>query len=353
MKTAVILGLAAVAVAGVGLAFTFQKPSLDTVQNGPRGTGMALVYNRADQVRAIAANQVPTPPPRLPAAGPRAGQVYQNVQVLGDLSIGEFARTMIAITAWIAPPEQGCNYCHIAGNFASEEVYTKGVSRRMLQMTAHINEQWTSHVAATGVTCYTCHRGQPVPAYVWATEPPPRPGFMQTPGLQNVAAPAVGLASLPSEPFTAFLLEDQNIRLAQQIVGRTPAGAPSVKAAEWTYALMMHMSTSLGVNCAFCHNTRNFAGWDNSPPQRTTSWYGIRMVRDVNLNYIVPLTPVWAANPNGPAAGPHQARLGVSGDALKVNCTTCHQGAYKPLLGVPMLDDYPELRRVNTTVVIR
>ena len=42
-----------------------------------------------------------------------------------------------------------------------------------------------------------------------------------------------------------------------------------------------------------------------------------------------------------------QARLGPHGDPLKVNCATCHQGAYKPLLGVSMLRDYPELNQVT------
>jgi photosynthetic reaction center cytochrome c subunit len=30
-------------------------------------------------------------------------------------------------------------------------------------------------------------------------------------------------------------------------------------------------------------------------------------------------------------------------DVAKVNCQTCHQGVYKPLLGVSMLKDYPKL----------
>ncbi len=41
----------------------------------------------------------------------------------------------------------------------------------MLQMTRAINAQWKQHVADTGVTCYTCHRGQPVPAEVWTKNP--------------------------------------------------------------------------------------------------------------------------------------------------------------------------------------
>jgi photosynthetic reaction center cytochrome c subunit len=37
----------------------------------------------------------------------------------------------------------------------------------MLQMTQYINSEWKTHVADTGVTCYTCHRGQPVPSALW------------------------------------------------------------------------------------------------------------------------------------------------------------------------------------------
>ena len=95
---------------------------------------------------------------------------------------------------------------------------------------------------------------------------------------------------------------------------------------------MMHMSQGLGVNCTYCHNSRSFSAWDQSSPQRTTAWYGIRMVRDLNTAYLDPLLPTY----------PHN-RLGPLGDAPKANCTTCHQGVSKPLLGVNMLKDYPEL----------
>jgi photosynthetic reaction center cytochrome c subunit len=65
---------------------------------------------------------------------------------------------MAAITAWVSPQE-GCNYCHNAENLADDSKYTKVVARRMLQMTQHVNADWKDHVADTGVTCYTCHRG--------------------------------------------------------------------------------------------------------------------------------------------------------------------------------------------------
>jgi photosynthetic reaction center cytochrome c subunit len=56
------------------------------------------------------------------------------------------------------------------------------------------------------------------------------------------------------------------------------------------------------------------------------------MVRDLNVNYLTPLTSVFPANRKGPL-----------GDVAKVDCATCHQGAYKPMLGQSQLADYPEL----------
>ena len=40
----------------------------------------------------------------------------------------------------------------------------------MISMTQNINENWDGHVNANkevGVTCFTCHRGQPVPSDIW------------------------------------------------------------------------------------------------------------------------------------------------------------------------------------------
>jgi len=94
------------------------------------------------------------------------------------------------------------------------------------------------------------------------------------------------------------------------------------------------MSESLGVNCTFCHYTAAFYNWDMSTPQRAVAWYGIRMVRDLNNTVMLPLTTEL----------PHE-RLGPTGDVPKIYCATCHQGSNKPLYGVPMIKDYPELVR--------
>ena len=148
---------------------------------------------------------------------------------------------------------------------------------------------------------------------------------------QNAPAMTVGLASLPNDPFDPFLLDDKAIRVVSTTA--LPAGnRHSIKQTEWTYGLMMHMSGALGVNCTFCHNTRSFSAWDQSTPARATAWYGIRMVRDLNKDYLVPLA---GTLPHG--------RMGPLGDGPKVNCATCHQGAFKPLFGAKLIEGFPEL----------
>jgi len=325
-------GLALVALAGCG-----ERPPIETKQLGYRGTGMEQNVNPRLEAVKLAANQAPAPADAASPDGPKAGQVYQNVQVLGHLSVAEFSRHMASITQWVSPQE-GCAYCHVGENFADDGKYTKIVARRMIQMTQHINQDWKKHVAATGVTCYTCHRGNPVPENVWykpADRKYTENSLLGDLAGQNYASRSVGYSSLPFDPFTPYLLQDKPIRLnGNEALKFTGAAAnnTSTQQAEHTYALMIHMSQGLGVNCTACHNTRNWQEWTNAPPQRVTAWYGIRMARDLNNAYMVPLTDTFPAN-----------RKGVHGDVAKVNCLTCHQGVQKPLYGAAMAKHYPEL----------
>lgn len=313
-----------------------ERPPIASVQIGYRGTGMEQIYNPRTLASQAPLNRAPEAAPPASGEGPKAGEVYQNVKVLGDLSVGQFARHMVAITSWVSPTE-GCTYCHNAANFAEDTKYTKVVARRMIQMTQHLNADWNKHVGTTGVTCYTCHRGNNIPTQVWyaPTDRKYANSLLGDLAGQNMAAPSVGLSSLPSDPFTPYLKEAKPIRVngteALKFTGAA-ANRSSTKQAEHTYGLMMHMSTSLGVNCTYCHNTQSFQSWAISPPQRVTAWYGIRMARDLNNDYLEPLTSTFPPN-----------RLGPHGDVAKVNCATCHQGAYKPLYGAAMAKDYPEL----------
>lgn len=308
----------------------WDAPPVASQQIGFRGTGMNLHADLEKQVALQAANVVPPAPWEPDPTGDKAGTLYQNVQVLGDLSDDQFNQFMASITEWVSP-EAGCNYCHNPENMASDEIYQKVVARRMIQMTQAINVDWHAHVGQVGATCYTCHRGQAIPGNYWYEDLEPKPAGNMTQNRQgqNVVAAFAGNSSLPQNALKDYLLGDKAIRVHSTTALPTGTNLAGTKETEATWSLMMHMSESLGVNCVACHNSRAFNDWDQSPPQRVTAWHGIRMARDINANYMVGLTPVFPDHRKGP-----------EGDVFKVGCATCHAGVQKPLYGVSMLKDY-------------
>jgi photosynthetic reaction center cytochrome c subunit len=327
----------------IPMMLQWERPPMESQQLGFRGLGMEQITNprRAEMLAAL--NKAPVPQDPVDNDGvlvKNDTENYKNVQVLGDLDTAQFNRLMASITEWVAPTEgdnAGCNYCHNPENMASDEIYTKVVARRMIQMTRTINTTYQPHVQATGVTCYTCHRGQPVPANVWSINPGPKQagGFAASRNGQNLASQVVGYSSLPYDPFTTLFAPDAKIRVVASTALPGNTGG-SIKDTEKTYGLMMHMSQGLGVNCTFCHNSRQFSSWEESRPQRVTAWHGIKMVSHLNTNYLEPLGSVFPANRKGP-----------QGDVLKVNCQTCHNGVNKPLNGFSMAKEYPELSLPN------
>jgi photosynthetic reaction center cytochrome c subunit len=245
-------------------------------------------------------------------------------------------RLMLSIKSWVAP-DVGCNYCHNAPDYASDVKYTKRVARQMLRMVRHINADWTQHVKAngnTGVTCYTCHRGQPIPAKTWYAAPSKDALTVGFSNLKSTVRPPTLSAAntvLASDALSEFLLGSNPIRVVTTQALPSQSNFATQRTRD-TYSLMMEISESLGVNCNFCHNSRAFYSWPASTPQRSTAWYGIRMVRDLNNNFVGPLNAILPPE-----------RLGPTGDSPKVYCATCHQGSFRPLGGAPMLPSYPEL----------
>lgn len=341
----ILPALTGVAVVGGVLVFAasallpaYDRPPIESDQTGFRGTGMVDVVNPRERGALIATSEFPPAPMPLVTSGPKASEVYENVQVLGDLSQTQFTRLMLAITAWVSP-EQGCTYCHADGEgFAADTLYTKRISRWMIQMTRHINNDWENHVGDTGVNCYTCHRGNNVPEYVWF-----EPRITGNQGLMGyyseLYGPSdyAGVSSLSQQTLVSYLEENDRIRvLGDTALPLRGGNRASTKQTEQTYALMMHMSESLGVNCTYCHNSRAFSQWDQSTPARYNAWFGIRMARQINQDYLIPVTETLPAY-----------RLGYHNDVPKVNCTTCHQYLPKPLNGAPAVEEWPSLAAAN------
>ena len=68
----------------------------------------------------------------------------------------------------VALGAQGCNFCHVQGDNASDENPKKVTARKMIEMVNHINSQFPD--GKVHVTCYTCHRGKAEPDMA----PPPQ-----------------------------------------------------------------------------------------------------------------------------------------------------------------------------------
>ena len=122
-------------------------------------------------------------------------------------------------------------------------------------MVRHINTDWKTHVAETGVTCYTCHRGNRSRRTSGSTIPvlPVRGGYRREQHGQEQRPRRRSVS--PRCPMTHSC--HSSIR-PMTFAFRRPRAADgdrqSIKQTEWTYGLMMHFSQSLGVNCTFCHN---------------------------------------------------------------------------------------------------
>jgi len=54
-----------------------------------------------------------------------------------------------------------CTYCHVQGDFASDDNPKKNMARNMLRIAADINTTFPD--GKRHVTCYTCHRGEAKP----------------------------------------------------------------------------------------------------------------------------------------------------------------------------------------------
>ena len=83
----------------------------------------------------------------------------KNLKVMTGMSGAEVIQAMRNFRTALGVE---CTYCHVQGDFASDENKKKEVARMMISMTRDINGKFTDGKRHVG--CYTCHRG--------ATEPP-------------------------------------------------------------------------------------------------------------------------------------------------------------------------------------
>lgn len=91
--------------------------------------------------------------------GPPPSGPPKNLRVLpADTNITQVTTIMGTFRAALGVQ---CTYCHIAGDFASDDNAKKSMARNMIRIAADINANFPD--GKTHVTCYTCHRGEAKP----------------------------------------------------------------------------------------------------------------------------------------------------------------------------------------------
>jgi len=114
--------------------------------------GYMILRMRWFVVGAIALLPVMAQEKKAPAPPPK------NLKVLKVNSSAEVGQIMRTFTAGLGVQ---CTYCHVQGNFASDENPKKETARHMITMTQKVNAEFTD--GKMHVSCYTCHRGEAEP----------------------------------------------------------------------------------------------------------------------------------------------------------------------------------------------
>lgn len=99
---------------------------------------------------ALRAQSVQEAPPARPAPPPP-----KNLQLLTPEEVRP------AMRSYTAGLGVHCDFCHVEGDFASDDKRKKLTARKMIAMTRQINTNFGEE--KNRVTCYTCHRGEAEP----------------------------------------------------------------------------------------------------------------------------------------------------------------------------------------------
>lgn len=90
-----------------------------------------------------------------------AGEEFMNLKVLNNIPANQLFPTMHLVAHSLGVR---CEFCHVAGDFASDAKPHKRRARQMMRMVEAINRN--NFGGDPVVSCYTCHRGSPHPVVV-------------------------------------------------------------------------------------------------------------------------------------------------------------------------------------------
>lgn len=151
----------------------------------------------------------------------RADEVYKNLKVLGATPADSLNQGMHLISGELGVD---CEYCHAAMmDWAKDEKKTKDTARDMMTMMMELNQRWFKGEQV--VTCYTCHKGRPIPV---STVVLPVPDYLK----EKEPLPAMPPAEQIISKYITALGGEQNLRkittriiTAQQDLPTGPGGS--------------------------------------------------------------------------------------------------------------------------------
>jgi photosynthetic reaction center cytochrome c subunit len=330
-------GLGAAVFFVIGIITLGQPFATNSMQTGPRGTGMHV---------AEFVNEVQTADPTIADMLTAADITPEMVAEVSDAALANvppalegipedrYAELVVAMRSWTGIPDL----------MEDPENYQTAVAYSMVEMVQNINENWIGHVQANaevGVNCYTCHRGEAVPSEIWFRLGPVHARAAEGwSAVQNRVTMQSQFTSLPSDALEAYILNYEIVQvhdLEAHVDAYPDEGIQTWQHTERTYSFMNYWSNSLGVNCVFCHNSRAFYDAAQVTPQWATASLGLSMIQEMNELWLVPLEGVYPENRLGP----------VFADAPKAACKTCHKGYQQPLQGTNVIADWPELGAIE------
>lgn len=95
-----------------------------------------------------------------------ADSVYTDIQMLKGMTAAKLLDVMNY--GFSNALGVGCDHCHNVQNFASNEKPAKQIAREMMKLSGDIREMVSKiqeiKNEKASVTCYTCHRGEIIPA---------------------------------------------------------------------------------------------------------------------------------------------------------------------------------------------
>jgi hypothetical protein len=123
---------------------------------------VGLAAGRAKEVSKLSPEKAaPAPPATASRDDKTAEQVYKNIQVFKGVPASQLDASMAFIAGSLGVK---CSHCHVPGQFEKDEKPPKQTARKMILMVFDLNKG--SFDGRGAVTCFTCHKGRPVPQSV-------------------------------------------------------------------------------------------------------------------------------------------------------------------------------------------